>query len=164
MQNESDKGGEDAARPAGRKPDLGIAGRNADARAGESALAREFAERALAPLINDLRNRSGWLEARRVAAAVGMRLDQLASCLELSEEELQQTPPPEFLEARLEPFAMVIGIARDVFGGDDDRVRVWLRTPRPELEGRTPLDAMCIPAGIQSVVQFVLSSWLGNAD
>lgn len=164
MHNDSNKGGEDTGRPSNRKPELGITGRNVDPRAGESALAREFAERALAPLINDLRNRSGWLEPRRVASAVGMRLEQLASCLELAEEELQKSPPPEFLEARLEPFAMVIGIARDVFGGDDDRVRVWLRTARPELEGRTPLEAMCIPAGIQSVVQFVLSSWLGNAD
>jgi len=164
MHNESDKGGEDAGRPPARKPELGITGRNADPRAGESALAREFAARALAPLINDLRSRSGWLDPKRVASALGMRLDQLAGCLELPEEELKKSPPPESLEARLEPFAMVLGIARDVFGGDDNRVRVWLRTARPELEDRTPLDAMCIPAGIQSVVRFVLSSWLGNAD
>ena len=163
MQNESDKG-EDAGRQPGRKPDLGIVGRNTDPRTGESALAREFAERALAPLINDLRGRSGALEAKRVASTLGMRLDQLGSCLELSEDVLQESPPPEFLEARLEPFAMVIGVVRDVFGGDDKRVRTWLRTPRPELDGQTPLDAMCVPAGIQRVISFVLGAWLGNAD
>jgi hypothetical protein len=164
MHNESDKG-EDAGRQSGKQqPELSITGRNVDPRAGESALAREFAARALAPLINDLRARGGWLEARRVAGAVGMRLDQLASCLELPEDVLHASPPPEFLEARLEPFAMVVGIVRDVFGGDDKRVRSWLRTARPELDGQTPLDAMCEPAGIQRVVHFVLSSWLGNAD
>jgi hypothetical protein len=163
MHNESDKG-EDTGRPSGKKPELGLARGNADPRAGESALAREFAERALAPLINDLRGRSGWLEAKRVASAVGMRLDQMAACLELPEEELHKSPPPEFLESRLEPFAMIIGIVRDVYGGDDRRVRTWLRTPRPELEGQTPLDAMCIPAGIHRVAHFVLSAWLGNAD
>ena len=163
MHNESDKG-EDTGRPSGKKPELGLARGNADRRAGESALAREFAERALAPLINDLRGRSGALEPRRVASAVGMRREQLAGCLALPEEELRKSPPPEYLEARLEPFAMVIGVVRDVFGGDNNRVRSWLRTTRPELDGQTPLDAMCVPAGIQSVIHFVLNAWLGNAD
>ena len=163
MHNESDKG-EDAGRTSGKKPELGLARGNVDPRAGESALAREFAERALAPLINDLRARSGALEPRRVASAVGMRVDQLAGCLELPEEELRKSPSPEYLEARLDPFAMVIGIVRDVYGGDDNRVRTWLRTPRPELDGQTPLDTMCVPAGIDRVIHFVLSAWLGNAD
>jgi uncharacterized protein (DUF2384 family) len=64
----------------------------------------------------------------------------------------------------LEPFAMVIGIVRDVFGGDDKRVRAWLRTPRPELGGKAPLETMCVPSGIQRVIAFVLGAWLGNAD
>ena len=163
MHNKSDNG-EEANHQPGNKPEPGFASRGADPRVGESALAREFAERALAPLINDLRGRSGWLEAKRVASTLGMRLDQMAACLELQEDVLHKSPPPEFLEARLEPFAMVIGIVRDVFGGDDKRVRVWLRTARPELDGKTPLEAMCVPGGIQPVTHFVLSAWLGNAD
>jgi hypothetical protein len=163
MHNESDKGN-DVERQAGRKPEVGLFKGSSDPRSGESALAREFAQRALAPIINDLRGRSGWLEAKRVASAVGMRLDQLATCLDLPEVVLHESPPPEFLEARLEPFAMVIGVVRDVYGGDNDRVRTWLRTPRPELDGQTPLDVMCIPAGIQRVITFVLGAWLGNAD
>ena len=163
MHNESDKG-EDTNRRSGHKPEPGVTSRGADPGPGESALAREFAARALAPLINDLRGRSGWLEPKRVASTLGLRLDQLATCLELPEEELHKSPPPEFLESRLEPFAMVIGVVRDVYGGDDKRVRVWLRTARPELDGQTPLDAMCIPGGIQRVIVFVLSAWLGNAD
>jgi Antitoxin Xre/MbcA/ParS C-terminal toxin-binding domain len=163
MHNEADKG-EDAKPKSGSKPEFGVVGRDTDPRAGESALAREFAERALAPLINDLRGRSGWLEPKRVASTLGMRLDQMATCLELPEDVLHESPPRESLESRLEPFAMVIGIVRDVFGGDDKRVRTWLRTARPELDGKTPLEAMCIPAGIQRVIHFVLSAWLGNAD
>ena len=77
---------------------------------------------------------------------------------------LRKSPPPEFLEARLEPFAMVVGIVRDVYGGDDKHVRAWLRTKRPELDGQTPLETMCMPAGIQRVITFVLGAWLGNAD
>ena len=163
MHNESDKGN-DVERPAGRKPELDLGSGNIDPRSGESALAREFAQRALAPLINDLRARSGWLEASRVASAIGMRLDQFAACLELPEDMLRKSPPPEFLEARLEPFAMVIGIVRDVYGGDDKHLRAWLRTTRPELDGQTPLEVMCVPAGIQRVITFVLGAWLGNAD
>ena len=161
--NESDKS-EEAARESGRKPELGLSRGDAEARHGESALAGEFAQRALAPLITDLRGRSGRLEPRRVASAIGLTVPQLAACLELPEEALQQSPTPVGLEERLEPFAMVVGVVRDVYGGDAKRVRTWLRTPRPELEGQTPLDAMCVPSGVQRVINFVLNAWLRNAD
>ena len=163
MRNESDKG-EEAGRPGARKPELGLSRGGGDDRTGESALAKEFAQRALAPLITDLRGRTGQLEARRVAAAVGLTMPQLSDCLEISIESLQQSPPPPGLEERLEPFAMVIGIVRDVYGGDDKRVRTWLRTARPELDGQTPIDAMCVPLGIQRVINFVVGAWLRNAD
>jgi hypothetical protein len=163
MHKESDKG-EEAGRQGARKPELGLSRGGGDDRTGESALAREFAQRALAPLITDLRGRAGQLEARRVAGAVGLTMPQLADCLEISVESLQLSPPPPGLEARLEPFAMVIGIVRDVYGGDDKRVRAWLRTARPELDGKTPIDAMCVPFGIQRVINFVVGAWLRNAD
>ncbi|HEV7993749.1 MAG TPA: antitoxin Xre/MbcA/ParS toxin-binding domain-containing protein [Gemmatimonadaceae bacterium] len=150
-------------RQPGRRRELGLIRGGTDSRTGESALAREFAERALAPLIADLR-RHGHLDARRVASAIGITIQQLAGCLELSVEQLRGELPDEELDARLEPFAMVIGIVRDVYGGDDKRVRVWLRTPRPELEGKTPNEALCEPAGLTTVVRFVLGAWLGKAD
>jgi hypothetical protein len=161
--NESDKS-EDAARQGARKPELGVLRGGGDESAAESALAREFAQRALAPLVSDLRGRHGRLDARRVAGALGLTLEQLANCLELSHDALRRSPPPPGLEERLEPFAMVVGIVRDVYGGDSKRVRIWLRTPRPELDGQTPIDALCIPFGIQRVIQFVLGAWLRHAD
>jgi uncharacterized protein (DUF2384 family) len=93
-----------------------------------------------------------------------MSVPQFAGCLELPEEALRRSPPSPEREVLREPFAMVIGIVRDVYGGDDHRVRTWLRTPRPELDGQTPLDAMCVPNGIQRVITFVLGAWLGTAD
>ena len=155
---------EDSGRQGARKPELGVLRGGGSQQAGESALAREFAQRALAPLISDLRGRSGRLDGRKVAAAVALTVDQLADCLELSVEAVTMSPPPPGLEARLEPFAMVIGIVRDVYGGDSARVRTWLRTPRPELDGKTPIDALCEPSGIDRVVHFVLGAWLRNAD
>lgn len=154
---------EEPGRQSGRKPDLGLTRGDPEGNA-ESALAGEFAQRALAPLISDLRGRSGRLDARRVASAIGLSVAQLAECLELPEEALQQSPSTAALDERLEPFAMVVGIVRDVYGGDQKRVRTWLRTPRPELEGQTPIDAMCVPSGIQRVINFVLNAWLRNAD
>jgi hypothetical protein len=164
MRNDSDTGGEDPGRRPDRKPELGLVGGSADPRVGESALAREFAQRALAPIIGDLRGRTGLLDPSRVAGAIGMSVPQFAGCLELPEEALRRSPPSPELEVLLEPFAMVIGIVRDVYGGDDHRVRTWLRTRRPELDGQTPLDAMCVPNGIQRVITFVLGAWLGTAD
>jgi Antitoxin Xre/MbcA/ParS C-terminal toxin-binding domain len=148
----------------GRKPEDRLPLDQGDARSAESTLALEFAQRALSPVIRDLRDRHGLLDPRRVAPALGMTTAQLASCLEQSEELLMKAPRPPELEARLEPFAMVVGVVRDSYGGDDKRVRLWLRTGRPELDGRTPLEALCEPGGIQSVVKLVLSAWLGNAD
>ncbi|MDB4883179.1 MAG: hypothetical protein JWL95_1945 [Gemmatimonadetes bacterium] len=147
----------------GRKQADPLAGGSVDPRGGDSA-AREFAERALTPFINRLRNRYGSLDARRVASAIGMTVEQLAECLELPRETVKRSPPPPELEARLEPFAMVIGIVRDAYGGDDKRVRVWLRNPRPELDGRSPIETVCVTGGVQRVLRFVLSAWLGNAD
>jgi hypothetical protein len=161
--NDSEKN-KPADSKSGRKPDLGLIRGATDPRAGESPLAREFAERALAPLISDLRTRQGLLDPGRVASALGLTGQQLADCLELPIEQLRGEMPPAELEARLEPFAMVIGIVRDVYGGDDKRVRTWLRTPRPELEGKTPNEALCVPSGLPSVIRFVLGAWLGNAD
>jgi hypothetical protein len=163
MQNESGKG-DDAERSQSKKPELGIIRGSSDPQVGDSPLAKEFAQRALAPLISDLRGRHGRFEPRRVAGAIGISPQQLASCLEVSLDAVQVSPPPPGLEERLEPFAMVIGIVRDVYGGDSDRVRTWLRTPRPELDGQTPIDAMCVPSGIHRVIQFVLGAWLRNAD
>jgi len=160
---DTDKG-DDEGRQGARKPELGVLRGGGDESTGESALAREFAHRALAPLVSDLRGRQGRLEPRRVAGALGLTLEQLAACLEVSVDAVQKSPPPPGLEEMLEPFSMVIGIVRDVYGGDSNRVRTWLRTPRPELEGQTPIDALCVPSGIQRVTQFVLGAWLRNAD
>lgn len=156
--------GEDTGRQGARKPALELLRGNAGESAAESALATEFAQRALAPLVSDLRGRQGRLDPRRVAGAIGLSVEQLADCLEVSLDAVRKSPPPPGLEERLEPFAMVIGIVRDVYGGDDKRVRAWLRTPRPELEGQTPVDALCVPSGIQRVIRFVLGAWLHNAD
>jgi hypothetical protein len=148
----------------GRRASERLSAGSGDPRNGESALAREFARRALTPIITDLRDKHGVLDARRIAPALGLTTAQLASCLELPEALLTQSPPSPDLEARLEPFMMVIGVVRDVYGGDSARVRVWLSTPRPELGGKTPNESLCEPAGIQHVIQFVVSAWLGNAD
>ena len=156
---------DDSGRQGARKPELGVlrGGGGGEQTAG-SPLAREFAQRALAPLISDLRGRSGRLDGRKVASAVGLTAEQLGECLDVSVDAVTKSPPPPGLEERLEPFAMVIGIVRDVYGGDSNRVRAWLRTPRPELDGQTPIVALCQRDGIDRVVHFVLGAWLRNAD
>lgn len=155
---------DDSGRQGARKPELGVLRGGGGEQTGESPLAREFAQRALAPLISDLRGRSGRLDGRKVAGAIGLTVEQLAECLDISVDAVTKSPPPPGLEERLEPFAMVIGIVRDVYGGDSNRVRAWLRTPRPELDSQTPIDALCERAGIDRVVHFVLGAWLRNAD
>jgi hypothetical protein len=155
---------EPADRSSARKDEIGRIRGSSDPRASDSPLAREFAERALAPLIGNLRNRRGQLEPNRIASALGLTVNQLADCIEVPVEQLRGEMAPAELEKRMEPFAMVIGIVRDVYGGDDKRVRVWLRTPRPELEGQTPNEALCEPAGLPVVIRFVLGAWLRNAD
>src|SRR5687768_15459604 len=76
---------DDAGNQGARKPELGVLrGGGGDADASESALAREFAQRALAPLVSDLRGRHGRFEPRRIAGALAITPQQLAECLEVS--------------------------------------------------------------------------------
>ncbi|MEO8562178.1 MAG: antitoxin Xre/MbcA/ParS toxin-binding domain-containing protein [bacterium] len=164
MRSNDSEQNEAADRQQDRKSELDPFRGGSDPRAGDPPLAREFAARALAPLTSNLRNRQGQLDPARIASVIGLTGQQLAGCLDLPIDHLRGGLPPDELETRLEPFAMVIGIVRDVYGGDDKRVRVWLRTPRPELDGKTPNEALCIPSGLPAVVRFVLGAWLGNAD
>src|SRR3982751_5878744 len=75
--NDADKG-DDAGRQPARKPELGLLRGGGDERTTESALAREFAHRALAPLVSDLRGRHGLLDGRKVAGAIGLTPQQFA--------------------------------------------------------------------------------------
>jgi Protein of unknown function (DUF2384) len=50
------------------------------------------------------------------------------------------------------------------FHGDEARVRAWLRSEQPALDGSTPLDVLPEPGGIVGVEQFVTAAWMGEPD
>jgi hypothetical protein len=161
--NESDKSGEPTRVP-GDLPGDATSSDAAAPRTDDNPQGREFAQRALASLITDLRNRQGVLDPGRIASTLGMSVTELAECAGLSQEQLKKPMSPEEHEDILEPFAAVIAIVRDAYGDDDKRLRLWLRTPRPELDGKTPYETFFVAGGVQRVVMFVLGAWLGNAD
>ena len=107
-----------------------------DASASESALARSSRSARSRHSSPTSAADTGASSRAGSPAHSGSQSQALADCLEVSLDAVQMSPPPPGLEERLEPFAMVIGIVRDVYGGDSKRVRTWLRTTRPELDGR----------------------------
>jgi hypothetical protein len=161
--NESDESGEPTRAP-GQLPGDASASDAAASRINDNPEGREFAQRALASLITDLRTRQGVLDPNRIASTLGMTIIELGECAGLSQEQLKKPMTAEENEDILEPFAAVIAIVRDAYGDDDKRLRLWLRTPRPELDGKTPYETFFLAGGVQRVVMFVLGAWLGNAD
>jgi hypothetical protein len=88
-----------------------------------------------------LRARSGRLDAKRIAARLGVSLRQLAKAAGISHQALSGTPDSKTAQAGLDPIARALGILDELFP-TSDQVRAWLNTPHGRLDGSTPLAAL----------------------
>jgi hypothetical protein len=104
----------------------------------------------------ELRNeRSGRIDARRVADYLAIPLRQLADALQLPYAGVHKTPDAPRLQA---PFAVIVRILElaDAAFGDRDGVRMWLNRPLYELESESPLSV--ILAGEAGAVETLLEN------
>jgi hypothetical protein len=92
-------------------------------------------------LTPQLRAPSGRLDARKVAERLGVSLRAFARALGTSHQALSATPDAPRIQGALDAYARVLGTL-DTALHHDDAVRAWLYTPRRELEGRTPQEAL----------------------
>lgn len=82
-----------------------------------------------------LRAESGRISAKKVAAAFGLSLAELASLLGRSRQAVSKTHDAESLQEGLAPFGRVARL-RTVLSDDD--FRAWLHMPNEQLDGRSP--------------------------
>jgi CheY-like chemotaxis protein len=132
-----------------------------DAEAGQpnpDSLASAF--RLSAP---DLRS-SGVLDIKKIASYLSVEQQQLARAIGVGAKAASARPALAARDSVLRPFEEIIAIVRDIYHGDDDRVRAWLRTRRPELSENTPLDVMLEPERVEVVRSLVEGGWVGDVD
>jgi hypothetical protein len=80
----------------------------------------------------------GNLDARRIAARLGVPLKRLAPAVGYTPQGLAKNPTSERLQRALGEIAYVLGRLRALL--DDNRsAAIWLRAPHPDLGGATPL-------------------------
>jgi uncharacterized protein (DUF2384 family) len=76
--------------------------------------------------------KSGRIDAQRLADYLGIPLKRLAEALDLNYKTTHRNPSAESLQATLRPIKRILEILQDFFR-KPETVRVWLRTPHPDL-------------------------------
>jgi hypothetical protein len=111
-----------------------------------------------------LRNKLGRLDARRVATYLDVPLKSLVEALGGNYTAVHKTRDSDAVQELMRPVSNIVAILQAVYEGDDTKVRQWLRTPRAELRGQTPLAVMLLPNRIAAVDTLVSQAWLGIPD
>ena len=113
--------------------------------------------------IADLRDdTTGRWDAARIAAALGIELRVLVHAIGARYGTVHKTPHSEAVQPALAPFGNVLAMVRQVYGGDDRRVRKWLNQPQQALGGLSPLHALRQPGQAMIVEQWVAGLWTGD--
>lgn len=77
---------------------------------------------------------------------------------------IRQTPDGADHQDRLAPFANVLAMVSDCYGGDLGRVTTWLTEPQTRLGGRSPMEALETPGRANAVQQWVAGLWPGDGE
>jgi hypothetical protein len=108
------------------------------------------------PQLHD--ERSGRVDARKVAEHIGVPLEQLAVALGASYTAVLEAPDAEPLQHDLRSIKRSLEILDQVIG-NDDTVRAWLRSPHPDLGKRTPLEVILasLPGALETLLENALA-------
>jgi hypothetical protein len=108
-----------------------------------------------------LRSDSGRWDARKIAEAMGVALTELAAAIDVGYKTVFRTPDSESLQLKLAPFANVLAMAYQTYQGDEERVRMWLRSQQAQLGGKSALQGLLMPGKAAAVESFVTNAWVG---
>ena len=84
--------------------------------------------------------KSGRIDVQKVADYMGIALKRLTEALDLNYKAVHRSPSAEALQPTLQPIKRILEILQEFFR-KPEAVRVWLRTPHPDL-GQTALEAI----------------------
>lgn len=83
-------------------------------------------------------NKSGRLDAAKVAVHFGWSLTKLSTALHRSVQAVHKTPDAPTIQKRLEQLERVALLARRVLAPERSEFLKWLNTPSPDLDGEKP--------------------------
>jgi DNA-binding NarL/FixJ family response regulator/transcriptional regulator with XRE-family HTH domain len=91
--------------------------------------------------VPNLRNaKSGRLDAKLIAAALGLSLRQLAGLTRVTQQALSETPDSRNAQSALEPLARVLDALEDVLPAE--KCKAWLEEPNPRWDNRSPREVI----------------------
>ena len=82
---------------------------------------------------------TGRYDAKRLATALALSSAEMADILGYTPRGLNKNPTSPKLQAKLSELTALTKRLRELLDGDMGYVRIWLKVPHPDLEGRTPL-------------------------
>lgn len=154
-----------STRSAGPRSAAQMASAEARIRAGAEAMPSPAERRAASDILQlvapHLCAGSGRLDARKVAASVGLSLRQLACVAGVTQQALSTTPDSRSIQGALRPIARLSAVLDQAFPGE--LKRAWLQSPNAALGDIAPADA--IAAGQAEVVLLKVENALaGHPD
>lgn len=87
-------------------------------------------------------NDSGHVDAIRVREYLHVKTEDIASIAGKSDRRIRQDPDAASLQPALKKVVYIISGLKQLTGGDDRSVRIWLKAPHPALDGDSPIDLM----------------------
>lgn len=82
---------------------------------------------------------TGRFDALQLAKTLEITTKEMASILQRTPRGLQKNPDSQQLQGELARLIKLIMELRELLDGSMNYVRIWLRSPHPDLGGRTPL-------------------------
>lgn len=82
---------------------------------------------------------TGRIDALRLAKALNLTTKEMADILQRTARGLLKNPDSQQLQSEMIRLVRIITQLRELLDGSMECVKIWLRAPHPDLEGRTPL-------------------------
>ncbi|AFY91106.1 MbcA/ParS/Xre antitoxin family protein [Chroococcidiopsis thermalis] len=82
---------------------------------------------------------TGRFDASRLAKALNLTTKEMADILHRTPRGLLKNPDSQQLQSEMARIVQMIVQLRELLDGSMEYVRIWLRSPHPDLGGRTPL-------------------------
>lgn len=84
----------------------------------------------------------GHVDATRVRDYLHIKTEDIASITGKSDRRIRQDPAAVTLQPALQKLVYIISGLKQLTGGDDRSVRIWLKAAHPALDGFSPIDLM----------------------
>ena len=103
--------------------------------------------------------KTGRIDAQKVAEFMGVPLKPLAEGLGLNYKAVHRNPSAGSFQEALQPVKRSLEILHEFFG-PKETIRIWLNTPHPDLDGATSLDTI-LEGKAFAVSRILGSAWNG---